>query len=184
MLIRPATTRDARGIARVQVRGWQIGYRGIIPDEYLARMSIEAMTNRWLGNLAEPGGKQHLVAELDDESIAGWSAFGANQGDLGPEIGELGALYVDPDHWDTGIGGSLLSDAEQGLLGQGYREAILWTLADNARTRRFYEKRGWTHDGATEPHRSGATVVRYVKKFAGSVDPGASHEYDFRDEQT
>ena len=45
MLIRPATTRDARGIARVQVRGRQIGYRGIVPDEDLARISRELLAS-------------------------------------------------------------------------------------------------------------------------------------------
>jgi GNAT superfamily N-acetyltransferase len=176
MLIRPATTRDARGIARVQVRGWRIGYRGIIPDEYLARFSVDELTNRWLGNLAEPGHMLHLVAEDEDETIVGWAAYGANQSDLGPDIGELGALYVDPDHWDSGIGGSLLAEAEKGLTEAGYERAVLWTLEANERTRRFYENRGWAFDGATDTHRSGATVVRYVKYFDADVDPGAGAE--------
>src|SRR5690606_36844429 len=38
MHIRPATTRAARAIARVQLRGWQTGYRGIVPDAYLATL--------------------------------------------------------------------------------------------------------------------------------------------------
>ena len=177
MLIRPATTRDARGIARVQVRGWQIGYRGIVPDEYLARFSVDEFTNRWLGNLAEAQRMQHIVAESEDETVVGWAAFGANQSDSGPEIGELGALYVDPDHWDAGIGGALLAEAERGLIAAGYEQAILWTLEANARTRRFYENRGWRIDGGTDTHRSGAQVVRYAKAVGdtgagGSVDPG------------
>jgi GNAT superfamily N-acetyltransferase len=176
MLIRPATTRDARGIARVQVRGWQIGYRGIVPDEYLTRFNVETFTNRWLANLAEAVRMQHLVAEGEDETIVGWAAYGANQGDLGPGFGELGALYVDPDHWDGGIGGALLTEAEQGLRIAGYERAVLWTLAGNDRTRRFYENRGWRFDGATETHPSGAEVVRYVKLFDDGVDPEAISE--------
>jgi len=176
MLIRPATIRDARGIARVQVRGWQIGYRGIVPDEYLARFSIDEFANRWLGNLAEPGHMQHVVAENEDEAVVGWSAYGANQGELGTEIGEVGALYVDPDHWDAGIGGSLLAEAERGLSEEGYERAVLWTLEANTRTRRFYENRGWNFDGGSDTHRSGAIVVRYVKSFGASVDHSASSE--------
>jgi GNAT superfamily N-acetyltransferase len=177
MIIRPARTRDARGIARVQVRGWQIGYRGIIPDEYLATFSVDALTNRWLANLAEAERMEHLVAEDEDETIVGWAAFGANQSDLGPDIGELGALYVDTDNWDAGIGGALLEEAEKGLLAKGYGGAILWALDANARTRRFYENRGWRLDGATDTHRSGAGVVRYAKALAdvepeARVDPG------------
>jgi GNAT superfamily N-acetyltransferase len=176
MLIRPATMRDARGIARVNVRGWQIGYRGIVPDEYLARLSVEERTNRWLGNLAELKRMDTIVAEDEDEVIVGWAGYGANQSGLPPEIGELGGLYVDPDQSDGGIGGALLAEAEQGLIAAGYDRAMLWTLAANERTRRFYENRGWRFDGTTDTHPSGAPVVRYVKSLTTSVDQSAPSE--------
>ncbi len=176
MLIRPATTRDARGIARVQMRGWQVGYRGIVPDAFLATFTIEALTNRWLSNLAEGRRLQTIVAAADDGVILGWAGYGANQSDLPVEIGEVGGLYVDPDSWDGGIGGALLTAAEQGLVEDGYGRAILWTLAENERTRRFYENRGWQFDGATDTHSSGAAVVRYVKLFTIAVDPEALPE--------
>jgi GNAT superfamily N-acetyltransferase len=174
MLIRPAATRDARAIARVQVRGWQIGYRGIVPDEFLARMTFEERTNRWLANLAELDRPQTIVAEDEDEVVVGWAAFGANRSDLGPEVGELGGLYIDPDHWDQGAGGMLLAEAEHQLTLAGYQCAILWTLAENLRTRRFYETRSWHFDGATDTHPSGAEVVRYAKELQPRVDPDAA----------
>jgi GNAT superfamily N-acetyltransferase len=174
MLIRPATTRDARAIARMLVRGWQIGYRGIVPDEFLARMTVEQFANRWLANLAELGRPQTIVAENDDELVAGWAAFGMNQSNLGPEVGELGGLYVDPDRWGQGTGGMLLTEAEHRLTLTGYQRAILWTLAENASTRRFYENRGWHFDGATDTHPSGAEVVRYAKELQPRVDPDAA----------
>jgi GNAT superfamily N-acetyltransferase len=167
MHIRPATTRDARGIARVHVRGWQIGYRGIVADEVLARFNVEDMTNRWLGNLAELKRLETMVAEDEGGAVIGFAGYGANESDLGPEVGEVAGLYVDPDHWDAGIGGALLAEAEQGLVAKGYERAILWTLAENERTRRFYENRGWQADGATDTHRSGAAVVRYAKELGG-----------------
>jgi GNAT superfamily N-acetyltransferase len=176
MLIRSATTRDARGIARVQVRGWQIGYRGMVPDAYLARFTVEDRANRWLAYQASPQRMHHLVAEDDDEAIVGWAAYGSNQSDLGPNIGELGALYVDPGHWDAGVGSALLAEAENGLAVEGYEGAVLWTLEANERTRRFYENRGWSLDGARQMHDSGATVVRYVKQWPTGVDRSATAE--------
>jgi GNAT superfamily N-acetyltransferase len=176
MLIRPATTRDARGIARVQVRGWQIGYRGLVPDSYLARFTTEERANRWLASLAIPVPKTHLVAEDGDEMIVGWAAYGALQGDPEPRIGELEALYVDPSRWGEGIGGALLEEAERGLIAQGYDRTVLWTLDANIRTRRFYEHRGWAFDGSTDTHRSGAAVVRYVKSWPGFVDRNSAYE--------
>ena len=168
MLIRPATIRDARAIARVQVRAWHMAYRGIIPDAYLAGFTLEHRTNRWLTNLAELRRMETAVAE-DDDAIVGWAGFGANESDLGPEVAELGGLYVDPAHWDRGTGACLLSYAEKELAA-GFGEAILWTLEENTRSRRFYENRGWRFDGARDRHRSGAAVVRY-RKTLSLVDP-------------
>jgi GNAT superfamily N-acetyltransferase len=135
----------------------------MVPDEYLARFTVEALTNRWLGNLAELKRMQTIVAEDDESAVIGWAGYGANQSDHPPETGELGGLYVDPDHWSGGVGGALLAEAERGLASEGYARAVLWTLAANERTRRFYENRGWRFDGATDTHDSGALVVRYVK---------------------
>ncbi len=170
MQIRPAVTRDARSIARIQVRGWQIGYRGIVPDAYLARMTVEERTNRWLANLAELDALQTIVAEDDDEVVVGWAGFGPNRSDLGPEVGELAALYVEPGQWNQGIGGALLASAEEALAVSGFSQAILWTLAQNERTRRFYEHLGWRFDNATDTHESGAEVVRYARALFPRVD--------------
>jgi GNAT superfamily N-acetyltransferase len=184
MLIRPATTRDARAIARLHVRDWQIAYRGIVPDEYLARLSVEWFSNRLLARFAELTPWQTIVAVDDDEVVVGYASFGANQSDLSPEIGELGAIYVDVDRWDQGIGGTLLAEAERGLVAGGYESAVLWTLGGNERTRRFYERRGWRFDGTADTHPSGAEVVRYVKSLTGNVDPETTAEYDSSNEQT
>jgi GNAT superfamily N-acetyltransferase len=171
MLIRSAETRDARSIARIQVRGWQIGYRDIVPDEYLAHMTVEDRTNRWLTSLAELDQLQTIVAEDDEEVVVGWAGFGANRSDLGPDVGELAGLYVDPANWSEGVGGSLLKTAEEALSVAGFSSAMLWTLAANERTRRFYEHHGWQFDGVTDRHASGAEVVRYAKALPVRVDP-------------
>lgn len=175
MLIRHATTRDATAIARIQVRCWQTDYRGIVPDAYLAGMTVEQFTNRWLGNLAEMQRLETAVAEDEEETIVGWAGFGLNQSGLGQDTGELAGLYVDPDCWNRGIGSILLGRAEKGLAAAGYERAILWTLEANERTRRFYEKHGWSFDGVSEIHPSGAVVVQY-KRDLTSVDLAGASE--------
>ena len=64
-----------------------------------------------------------------------------------PLYGELCALYVDPDHWDRGIGRALLSAARGRLRSQGFRGAVLWVLAGNIRAERFYTADRWAPDG-------------------------------------
>jgi len=63
--------------------------------------------------------------------------------------GELGALYVDPDYWGRGIGTVLVRAARARLRDQGFREAMLWLLAGNARGERFYRADGWVANGIT-----------------------------------
>jgi hypothetical protein len=47
MIVRDAELRDARGIAEVHVRSWQAAYAGIIPDEELARLSVDQREQFW-----------------------------------------------------------------------------------------------------------------------------------------
>lgn len=112
--------------------------------------------------MADPSRPKTIVAE-EDEQIMGFAGFGANRNNLGTDTGELHGLYVDPDYWSRGIGAALLLEAEAWLAQTGYQRAILWTLADSARTRRFYEGRGWQFDGVSDTHQSGVEVVRYSR---------------------
>ena len=47
MTIREAELCDARGIAEVHVRSWQAVYAGIVPDEDLARLSVDQRHEFW-----------------------------------------------------------------------------------------------------------------------------------------
>lgn len=47
----------------------------------------------------------------------------------------------------------------------GYDRAMLWVMASNDRSRRFYERAGWSWDGTTSEHRfdcANVPIVRYV----------------------
>jgi hypothetical protein len=53
------------------------------------------------------------------------------------------------------------------LRGEGFREAILWVLEDNPRTRRFYERAGWQADGGSQEEEWLGTTVREVRYRIG-----------------
>lgn len=83
-----------------------------------------------------------------DAAVAGFASVGPDRhADAGPETGELRALYVHPDHWNRGVGRDPHDHAVASLRDGGYRDAILWVLATNARAQRFYERAGWQRDG-------------------------------------
>ena len=56
------------------------------------------------------------------------------------DIGEVMSIYVVPEHWSTGAGLALLYAGVDRLVEQGLTEMRLWTIADNPRARRFYER--------------------------------------------
>jgi GNAT superfamily N-acetyltransferase len=148
--IRPATLDDAEAIAAVHVRGWQWGYRGLLPDAYLAALSVDRRVEQWRSWLLDPGRTVTWVAEGEDARSVGFVATGPSR-DPGAddETGEVYAIYVEEHGAGTGLGGALLQHAVQTLRDAGFARATLWVLDDNARARRFYEGAGWTPDGTT-----------------------------------
>jgi GNAT superfamily N-acetyltransferase len=165
MEVRWATPEDANGIARVQERGWQAAYRHVFPAEELDRGGF-IHADRWIERLVHPpGGWATFVAEHDGE-VVGFTSVGPSRDEAG--IGELYAIYVDPEQWSTGTGRALIEQAEEQLR-TAYGEVTLWVLEDNPRARQFYERAGWTLDGGRKAEaRWGvrAPEVRYRKTFS------------------
>jgi ribosomal protein S18 acetylase RimI-like enzyme len=98
--------------------------------------------------------------------MLGFVSIGPSRDEEG--IGELYAIYVDPDEWSRGAGRALIARAER-RLAEEYTEATLWVLEDNPRARRFYEAAGWQTDGARQTVvRLGVSPpeVRYRKRLA------------------
>ena len=150
MEIRAATISDAYSIAEVQVAGWQAAYRGIMPDSVLDGLSVPKREEMWQRILAKQK-FQLLVAEHDGR-IIGFIDFGScRDSDAVPGLtGEILAIYVDPNRWHAGIGQGLLGAALSGLKLAGFNEATLWVLDSNSRARVFYERAGFSCDGATK----------------------------------
>ena len=162
MEIRAAAAGDGDAIERVRVRGWQAAYRHVFPAAELDALPVDG--SRWTARIkTPPPGWATFVA--DDGAVAGFACTGPSRDESG--VGELYAIYVDPASWGTGAGRALIVRAEEQLREQ-YDEATLWVLEDNPRARRFYERAGWSADGARKAEeRWGvrATEVRYRKKL-------------------
>ncbi len=167
MDVRPATGDDAQAIEAIRVAGWRVAYRHVFPPDELDRMPVDGQ--RWRSRLERPPrGWATFVAE-DEGRVIGFVSVGPSRDVRG--LGELYAIYVDPDVWSTGAGRALAEHAERRLASE-YAEATLWVLEDNPRARAFYEAGGWTPDGARKAEeRWGvrAPEVRYRKRLC----PGA-----------
>jgi GNAT superfamily N-acetyltransferase len=168
--VRRATGEDSLAIEQVRVRGWQVAYRHVFPVEELEQLPVDG--ERWRARLvAPPRGWSTFVAE-DDGSVVGFASVGPSRDVAG--LGELYAIYVDPDAWSTGAGRALIERCEEQLRAE-YAAATLWVLEENPRARRFYERAGWAPDGARKAEdRWGvrAPEVRYRKEL--TPDPGSA----------
>ena len=67
---------------------------------------------------------------VGDAGVIGFASVGPSRDEH--EVGELYAIYVDPDAWSTGAGRALIERAEERLR-DDYPEATLWVLEDNPR---------------------------------------------------
>jgi len=146
MLLRPAQPPDALAIARVHVRAWQHGYRGLLPDDYLDQLRPEDRAEKYDLSNTDPL-KPHTIVAATGNIIHGFATTcPSHEPDL-PNHGELTALYVDPDSWSLGVGVALISAARAHLVSLGRSHAYLFTLIDNLRAQRFYQADQWTPDG-------------------------------------
>jgi GNAT superfamily N-acetyltransferase len=132
-----ATVGDAElcfGIARTAAVA---AFRHIFPPD-LYEFPANAIRADWISALTDPNGETYIAFE-DDEAV----------GVVTVSHGVLQTLYVLPEFWSQGIGGTLHDLALDRLREVNVHEARLWTLTENHRARAFYEKRGWSLTGRT-----------------------------------
>ena len=119
-----------------------------MPDAFLDGLSIEERELSWIERLESSDQKHTWLLEEDGETRGFVTCGPAADGTLPDGAGQLFALYQDAQWAGTGVGKALLTHATHDLLSHGFRFAVLWALETNARARRFYERAGWTPDGA------------------------------------
>jgi GNAT superfamily N-acetyltransferase len=145
LTVRAARPEDAAGVAGVHVRSWQVGYRGLLPDDYLDGLRVEDRASRYTFRLAGLDRPATAVAVEGDE-VRGLVTTGPARGGA-ESTGEVYALYVDPRAWRRGIGTALMATARSRLAEVGFADALLWVLTGNEQAERFYRADGWLPDG-------------------------------------
>lgn len=146
MLLRPAHPDDCLDVARVHVRAWQEGYRGLLPAAYLEALRAEERAQRY-DFATQDMRKPATIVAVEQGVIRGFATTSPARDNSLPETGELCALYVDPDCWGQHIGAALIATARTRLLASGFQQAVLWLLAGNLCAEAFYRKDGWLPDG-------------------------------------
>jgi ribosomal protein S18 acetylase RimI-like enzyme len=168
--IRAARAEDAPAIAALHIAAWQWAYRGQLPDAFLDGLShhLDERIRLRIEAIADPA-QRNWLAE-DGGALTGFAiTHPSRDDDATSATGELGAIYLAEHAAGRGIGRALFERAVADLEERGYEAAILWVLESNTRARRFYERAGWSADGARKVlERPDVTFieVRYRVDFA------------------
>jgi GNAT superfamily N-acetyltransferase len=152
-ILRPANADDAAEVARIYIDSWNTGFGELMPHREVTAKLI----GRWQQDLAAPLPHRWWVAELKG-AIVGFAGIGPSRDPIDPDLGELDTIAVDPGHWRSGVGRALMLVDLQHLAADGYREAVLWTLANYPRSQKFYEAMGWSLDSGV---RDAGRQIRY-----------------------
>jgi len=154
--VRRARAADAVAIGAVHVAAWRSAYPGILPDSYLANLSVTRQAAYYDATIRSPTSVFVAAASGADapptsggtrnrSRIVGFATAGRARtgGDLGRRLGEgeIETLYVLDDWRDRGVGRRLMLAAAAHLAEGGCRSVFLWVLRENP-SRWFYEHLG------------------------------------------
>jgi ribosomal protein S18 acetylase RimI-like enzyme len=149
-LIRRADLTDAGTVARIHVESWNVAYRGIMPDDVIARIDLAYRTAFWTERIADRAWPVFLIEE-DGNGVAFCQMIATRDADDDPtRVGHITSLHVLPHLRGRGYGRALLDEVFTEFRRRGFNEVTLWVLEENHEARQFYERMGFEVDGASQ----------------------------------
>ena len=135
------TSADVEEIARVHVQCWQESYSGLLPDEFLKTLPIDAKIAQWRQTVSDPQVFTWVAREAG--RIVGFVSCGpAREGAAKGADGEILAIYILNAYHGRKIGRSLIAAAARFWLSKGGRNLIVLSMAGNGQAAAFYEALG------------------------------------------
>jgi len=160
--VRPAVPADAFELARAHVASWRWAYPGLVPQSYLDALSVEQRARRWAQFIATKERRTATWLARDEQGCCGLASAGPARPDSAG-VGELYSIYVLARVAGQGVGHALLGYSVAQLKAMLYGSAMLWVLEDNVRARRFYEREGWSLEGAPRYEQLAGVRLRVVR---------------------
>ena len=195
LVVREARPGDEPCVAELHVRAWQEAYSELMPADFLAALDPRERASRYRFGDIDEGGPTTLIAievggegDEDDPSLTnsldvrsgaspsasgdallGFVTFCQSRDADATGLGEIAALYVEPGRYGGGVGRLLMAEARWRLRDEGFSEALLWVLDGNERAAQFYEREGWSRDGARREENP-YEIVSNVSRFRRTLN--------------
>jgi ribosomal protein S18 acetylase RimI-like enzyme len=158
-MLRRAAPADIPAMIALHERCWRVNYAGIA-NATAKFADLERWQRVW-SDLIGNDDSRVLVAEATG-AVAGFVVLTSSRDeDADDDVGEIVALYVDPDRQGSGLGRVLVDAALKALAAAEFTHVTLWTFEHNPASRGFYERLGFAWDG-TVTRDSDGSIVRYV----------------------
>lgn len=155
-LVRRWEARDLTAVVALHETCWREAYADLMPPGFIDGVFADRDQHVVRRQEQLAAGRDTWVVEAAGD-LVGFASSGPARLDEAPVAHELYALYARAAVWGTGIGFAL----HQAAVGD--RDAYLWTLEGNERSRAFYERQGYRADGIVDVQPAGMHVrmVRY-----------------------
>ena len=162
MTLRRATLDDASAVGHIHVESWNVAYRGIMPDDVIARTDLAYRIRFWSERIADPEWPVFVIEE-GGQQVAFCQMVPSRDPDDDPtRVGHITSIHVLPQMRGRGHGRVLMDHVVGEFRKRGFAEVTLWVLEKNRSARAFYEKYGFRLDGATREYpRTTVPEVRY-----------------------
>ena len=166
--VRAAGPADAAAIGALATRAWRAAYAGLLDPAVLHSLDPAEQARDWRAYLTDLPPSDHVWVIGAGEAVWGFARTGpCPDADVPAGTGEVHGLYVDPDRLGKGLGRALFGRAVTDL-GERHSPVVVWHFAANTGAARFYERAGFTLDGARRDSRFGVPELRR----RGPADPG------------
>ncbi len=176
------TEEHFKAMSLIHALGWRDTYVDAVPADYMAR---EITDGRWVevfrANYETQSGVRGLLLYQGNEPVSCLNYCRArttnyNVGDICTfdnadyaDWGEIASFYTHPRERGKGYGGLLFDEACRRMKGEGFQNAFVFVLQENAGARRFYAAHGFSWDGTSAdipfPNSPPCHDLRYVKKL-------------------
>ncbi len=143
--VRPATLRDAKAIAELHNSSVREAFKSMLADTPIPTTPLDKRQAYWREAIeyAEP----QVQVALDDDKLVVFVGFDRSRDKGTPSsTGEIWAMYVNPIHWDKGVGLALWDAAREGLQDEGCTHVSVWLPIANERAMRFHELAGFKRE--------------------------------------
>jgi L-amino acid N-acyltransferase YncA len=148
-IIRASGPLDADAIEEVRLAAWKVGFRGILPSEFLEALRSDPQQRRQSIQSRQQQRGADLVSVVEDR-VVGWVSGGPTRdSDMNADcVRELYACYVHPEFWRHGLARALLHAALAELESDRPAVTTGWVLARNERMLKLMNSLGFEPDGA------------------------------------